>query len=328
MITDKRENILSVVMAFSDIKGIGQVAIRTYEDYFMAVENEDDAYQLYKEIKESIYNKSKAWGSRIPDLTPDELNEKIHNAQKTLEEQTKKGIYSVFFADDFYKKLFEKDLTFQSHTNPPLYFFYKGNKNALEKRGIAIVNAYLKEEWALKISRIFGKYTAQKGWNLIIDSQDTVEVENSNCIFIQESPLEEMENTDFCDAVLKNDGCIVSLVWKDKNKIIYAAGIVEFQIALAKGIFAFGYHKNYFFNGEERKEETIEEEKRVYFNLLKGTRKRYQRHPVACYYCYGDEQSMKANNDLIAGGGIYGLNIDKSRWNMGTFLKLCEDRLK
>ena len=308
-----REKILSYVLAFSDISGFGEKAILKYKDCFLSLKDEEDAYQLYNRMKEELPKINMRYLKSISNITMNELHKKICDSQKSLIAQRDQKIDSIFFVDSLYKELFAK------FPNPPLFFFYKGNKHALQKKGIAILNPSLKDPFAFEISKQFSRVASNAGWNIIIDSPDEVDkfhVNGSNCILVQIPPLNQVQNHTFENSILENDGCIISLSpIGNRRKMIGYLKLMNLQIALSRGIFAFGYNINDEYDKRRAKD---------YNNLLKSAKRL-----VACYHCSDSElvstPSMKANNDLIDGGDIYALNIpDAPEQKSPQFLEWCD----
>lgn len=301
---------LACLLAFSDIRGLGVVGLHTYADELASVKTEDEIYSLFKEMQ-------KKWSRVDQNLSKSDISEKLHLAHLILDEHDELGIGTITFKSSGYQSIFAKD------PHAPLYFFYKGNADALWHKSISIINMNLDYDFAIKKSQKFSQYIADKGWYVItsnqsyIDcscylSQDIFDKPKSTCIVTTFNPLEQAGKEDsFKEEVLASGGCIVSPTPRGKREKHYTwSNEMALQAVLSKGIFAFGYdpaHKEKYNNKDN------------YYSILRKAAR-----PLLCYKCTEKQlletPYMAYNNDLLSMPGAASMTYTR---DIDAFLDRC-----
>lgn len=306
--TQKAEK-LAYMLAFADIKGISQWNLISYREKLLTIRSIKEAYGLFKSIRTRYKDRIS-----IPELTFEEFAKKVYASRKALAEQRKQGIHFLLFDDPEYKKCFA------GATNPPLYVFYKGNKDALLQNGVSIVNWYLREDYPRRISKVFSQRVFQKKWNVIIASVNDIaecyyrdNKTEAHCILVKNSPLDQIDS-EFCNKVIENNGCIVSLYpIGEREKHCNWYETMMLQISLSKGAFVFGY-------GKLDENHNAKYRDNYYSTIFRMNR------PLAFCQCDPDQLKkypcMQANNDFVNDKRFYAINKNLNQTPV-TFLEYC-----
>lgn len=201
-------NSIAYALAFSKVSGLGSKKLFEYKDRLFSLERNLDAYSLLEEIQ--------AQHKRIKKIpSKEEFNDWISDALKTIHEQEELGIYAISYVDIDYPQGF-KDLS-----NPPLYFFYRGNKKALLQKGIAVIGTRSVTEYTEKVGYHIGSYAAKNGFSVISGLALGCDSEghrgcldcDGTTIAIVGNSLDQVypkQNTSLRNEILKNSGCILS----------------------------------------------------------------------------------------------------------------------
>lgn len=231
------------VLAFADIKGIGVSRLNLCKSRLLTLRNDREAYQFFQEIR----NKRPRV---IPELEFKDFSHKIEVAKRELEAKEKLGAHLVSFESSLYQKLFANT------QNPPLYFFYWGDKEALLNKGIAFVAGSDVNEFSKKKVTKMADYISERGWNSIFsfDANSLIDQEfisrstqsfraGTTCLLVQKAPLAEtLKDGLLTSAITGNHGCLIgiSLVGGEEKQPTWYNSL-QLQTALSKGTFAFGY---------------------------------------------------------------------------------------
>lgn len=200
---------IAYALAFSRVSGLGPKKLLEFKEEILSLQDTQAAYHLLTKIQKKYAKRIK----NIPD--PDEFSSWISESSNLLEKQEDLGIHSIAYTDGDYPENFKRLDT------PPLYFFYKGNQEALYQKGIAVIGTREVTDYTERVGRRVGEYIAQKGFTVIsglalgsdaaghrgcLDAGGTT-------IAIVSTPLNEVyprQNTWLQNKILDKGGCVIS----------------------------------------------------------------------------------------------------------------------
>lgn len=234
-------------MAFSKIKGLGAKTLSKYKNAINTLRTDDDAYVWLKQICE-LYK-------RVQLVSKDLFLSSCENAHNVIVKQKEQGITAISMMDEYYPK------GFLALDDPPLYFFAKGNKEALIKDGIAVIGTRQVTNHSRSVGERFGQVLAEKGWTVVsglaigCDTSGHVGCLRGEgiTIAIVATPLDQVypkQNTQLQEQILENNGCVISeyplgekfspynLVARDRLQAALAQGV----IVVATGFTGGTYH--------------------------------------------------------------------------------------
>ncbi len=294
-ITSKKWTLAHVyLLALSDSPGIGLVRLRQCTNYLPTLTNDNDAYQLFQEIRNQHIKV-------IPEMEFKDFVHKVQVAKNELEALEQTGVHFVSFEDSFYRKLFANAL------DAPLH------------KGISLVSADSINEFSKKKVTKFAQYISERGWNSIfsLDAYPLIDSEfishsaqsfspGTTSLWIQNAPLStSLQNRQLLDAITEGQGCLMgfSIVGGEAKTPSWAISM-SLQITLSKGVFAFGYPTD----------ETpySKSHQKSYYGLIRSSGKR-----VICYQC--DEKQMLDPNYADFARNISLLQDDKLLSNNRIF---------
>ena len=145
---------IAYIMAISKIKGLGPKTLLPYLQREGKIESEEKAYQMISQIQ-----KENTRVKEIPSL--EEFSDWVSESKARLAKQDTLGIHGISYGDKDYPD------GFKNLDKPPLYFFYKGNKEALKQDGIAVIGTRNVTPYTETIGKHIGSYVAKKGLTVI-----------------------------------------------------------------------------------------------------------------------------------------------------------------
>lgn len=199
---------IEYVMAISKVKGLGPKTLLPYLQHKGNIASEDEAYQMICKIQ-----KENPRVRTIP--TKEEFSDWIQETQTRLAKQESLSIHSICYGEKDYPDGF-KDLD-----RPPLYFFYKGNKEAIKQDGIAVIGTRNVTPYTETIGKHIGSYVAKKGLTVISGlALGSDAAGHTGClegkgttIAIVATALNTVypkKNAPLQDEILANGGCVIS----------------------------------------------------------------------------------------------------------------------
>lgn len=200
---------IAYAIALGKVRGLGPKKLYEFQDRLANVHDTDAAYLLLEEIK-SKYNKQL---KVIP--SKDEFVTWTYDADKLLQRQEEMGIHSIAYPDNDYPPQFKQ------LDNPPLYFFYKGNQEALYMKGIAVIGTREVTDYTRRVGEHIGKYIAEKDFSVISGlaiGSDTAGHKGcldagGTAVAIVATPLDQVypkQNTALQNEILETGGCVIS----------------------------------------------------------------------------------------------------------------------
>lgn len=203
------DDYIAYTMAFSRVRGLGFKRLVEYRNELAALSDDQEAWMLL----EKVQNRYRRWIRELPDRAS--FQQWLDEARETLKRQEDLGIHSVSFKDKYYPA------GFRYVHQPPLYFFYKGNIDALQKKSIAIIGTREVTPYTEKIGYRMGEYAAEKGWNVVSGlALGSDAAGHWGClqgygvtIAIVGTPLDKVypkQNAQLEKEILACDGCVIS----------------------------------------------------------------------------------------------------------------------
>lgn len=206
-------------MAFVEL-GLSKQHIYNHKEAIFNLKDMGTAYELAKSLS----------GNRTIDKQV--LEESVKKADQLLAEQESLGIKTVTCLDENYPE------SFKLTNNPPPYFFYKGNIEALKKKAIAVIgtqnvgqegqivketplNPEAKLTYIQRIGKAMGERVANNDWALIsglnygsdaIAQTGALEAKGTT-IAISVTGLDEVypkENTNLQEKIITENGIVIS----------------------------------------------------------------------------------------------------------------------
>ena len=296
---------IAYIMALSKIKGLGKKTLQTIVNDVFQLSDFDNVYLLL----EQLCSKYK----RIQKIDKDQFERLFSDSMKTLEQQTILGIKTIKMGDVDYPN------SFYNLEQPPLYFFLKGDIDALNKDGIAVIGTRHVSAHGRKVGEHLGKYLAGKNWSVISGLADGCDTSghvgclqgNGITIAIVGTPLDQVypkSNEHLQEKILANNGCVISeypigaatspynFIERDRLQCGLAKGLIVVETGLKGG----SYHA---INGA--------------FSLNK---------PVACYQFneshYASYPNSLGNQKMIIEGKAIPLY---DAYSIDCFLNKCSD---
>ena len=200
---------IAYALAFSRVSGLGPKKLLEFKEEILSLQDTQAAYPLLTKIQKKYTKQIK----NIPD--PDEFSSWISASSTLLEQQEDSGIHSIAYTDGDYPENFKRLDT------PPLYFFYKGNQEALYQKGIAVIGTREVTGYTREVGKHIGQYIAKKGFNVIsglalgsdaAGHQGCLDA-GGTTIAIVSTPLDQVyprQNTQLQNEILDNGGCVIS----------------------------------------------------------------------------------------------------------------------
>ncbi len=200
------QNIL-YAMAFSKVSGLGAKTLFKFHEQILRLNNKDDAYLLLEELCEK--------NKRIQHISKKQFLPIVQKMETIMETHEKNNIIAVSALDKEYPR------SFLVLKLPPVYFFAKGNLNALQMPGVAIIGTRKVSNFARKVGEHLGKYVASKGWTVISGLAEGCDTAGHvGCIqakavtiAIVGTPLDQVypkSNARLQDEILSCNGCVIS----------------------------------------------------------------------------------------------------------------------
>lgn len=226
---------VAMMMALTKVKGLGPKTLLPYIKG-VTLSDVDKTYHLLTQIR--------AEHSRIKEIPSyNEFCESVKEAQDCLNKQEQLGIKAIGYGEKDYPSGF-KELA-----KPPMYFFYKGNKEALFRDGIAVIGTRNVTPYTEKVGEHMGKYLAKKKWTVISGLAIGSDASghrgclegNGVTVAIVGTPLDTVypkKNAPLQEELLKKGGCVISEY--PIGTPFIARHLVErdrLQSGLAKGVF-------------------------------------------------------------------------------------------
>ena len=202
------ENI-SYALALSKIKGLGPKKLLEFNEEIFSLNNPQIAYNLLIKIQSKYARQIKS----IP--AQNEFFDWISDAKLLLQRQEELGIHSIAYTNSDYPENFKR------LDSPPLFFFYKGNQEALYMKGVAVIGTREVTPFTNEVGKHIGQYIAKKGFTVISGlalGSDTAGHRGcldvgGTTIAIVGTPLDKVypkQNTNLQNEILENGGCIIS----------------------------------------------------------------------------------------------------------------------
>lgn len=203
---------IAFAMALLQVSQVGSTTVSMYRDSIFSLQSADDCYSLLRQIA-NRFPKIKA---HMPSETV--FSKYIDSAMACLAEQERNGVHCVSYKSPDYP------VGFHDLKKPPVFFFYKGNRDALHRKSIAVVGSRQIESANNILARVGGKaseYIAKQGWVVVSGlaiGSDTVGHRgclNADGVTIatMATPLNQVyprQNKGLCADILANNGCIIS----------------------------------------------------------------------------------------------------------------------
>ena len=301
-----------VILTLSRVRGLGSKTLydELSDGILGQMQSDADIYDLYLKLSE----KSK----RIEKITPSRFAEIVAETSVLLEKSIAFNIHAITRFDKYYP-------TMLHHIkSPPALLFAKGNLEALNKPGIAIVGTRNLSEYGRKIGERLGELVAKSG-NIVISGL-AVGADTSGhvgclkargiTIAIVATSLEKVypkENRNLEKQIIASNGCILSeyplgtdetpyyFVARDRLQCGMADGLIVVETGVTGGT----------------------------FNAVKGSLE--LKKPVGCYdYSrvsgHYDKYKHSWGNKLLIDEGkavpLYDTN------NINSFIKMCANSRK
>lgn len=200
---------IAYILALSRVKGLGPRKLYEYRNSLSTLSSLEEAWQLFQEMQEQYIR----YIREIP--SKEEFQKRVDDFLKRLEEQETLDIHTMIFTDSAFPK------GFHEVTNPPLFFFYKGNIKALSQKSVALIGTRQTTSFTEKVGEHVGKYLAEKGWcvvsGLALGSDASGHrgalLGSGKTVAIMPVPLSLVypkKNTKLAADILANDGCFIS----------------------------------------------------------------------------------------------------------------------
>ena len=200
---------IAYILSLSCIKGLGARKLYAYRNELVGTSSFEEAWDLLCLMQEQY----RRFLPKIP--TKEAFRSMVELNVERLEKQEAMGIHSMLFTNPAFPK------GFQRVTNPPLFFFYKGNKDALTMKSVALIGTRKTTAFTEKVGEHVGKYLAEKGWCVVSGlALGSDAAGHRGCLMasgknvaVMATPLSEVypkRNTMLAAAILDNGGCLIS----------------------------------------------------------------------------------------------------------------------
>ena len=228
---------VAYLLAFQAAKGLGPKTLASYASQISQIKDDRSAYHLLEEIKDKYPGRIKG----LPNF--DTFQGAAEKAMSCLITQEKQGIHAISCTDKDFPSGF-KDLDV-----PPLYIFYKGNKEALKQKGIAVIGTRNVTDYTQRVGEHIGSYMAKKGWSVVSglalgsDASGHRGCLNANgtTVAIVATSLDRVypwKNKPLQDEILAKGGCVVSEYPTGTPFIVqHLIARDRLQSGLAQGVF-------------------------------------------------------------------------------------------
>ena len=190
------------------VKGLGPKTVcKIGQERIQSVETSEQIHELLEEIASK--------NSRIKTITVDEIESLMYEGNRIAEKHDKLSIKTIHCFDCRYPENLRKIFS------PPIILYAKGNVEALQKPGIAVIGTRNISPFAKKTGQRIGEFVAEHGYTVIsglaagCDTAGHVGCLKAGGITVAfvGTPLDQTyppENIQLAKEIVEKKGCIVS----------------------------------------------------------------------------------------------------------------------
>ena len=192
---------------FNKIKGLGKKTLLKYKNEILNLVSNEEAYLLLQQICQQ--------NKRAKIISEAEFNSLFNQIKNILNKQEELNIKTITIDNELYPNNFKR------LEDAPLYFFYKGNIEALHQKSIAIIGTRNANDNIKNYGIHLSLQVAQKGWNIVSGLAEGCDTAahigalqaNGLTTAIVATPLDKIfpaSNKNLEQEILQNNGCIIS----------------------------------------------------------------------------------------------------------------------
>ena len=145
-----------LLLTLKQISGLGNKTI-------LSIAQTIDADTIQDLCKQWIFRGNK----RLENIIPDDLMEANRIAKRIIDVSQEQGIGIVSFFEDQFPDTLRECINEKGTLSPPLVLFYRGNINAMQLPGVAVIGTREPTPNGIKAGHYFACEFARKGFNIV-----------------------------------------------------------------------------------------------------------------------------------------------------------------
>ena len=162
-------------------------------------------------------------GKKYTKITEDDLYNANQYAYRIIEASESQGIGIISYYDEKFPEILKNCVDEDGKASPPLVLYYRGDINALEKPGIAIIGTREPTPMGTKAGLFFAGELAKRGYNIVsglavgcdtTGHEGALAVDGATTAFLANSlawnDIYPKENVDLAHRIVENGGLLLS----------------------------------------------------------------------------------------------------------------------
>lgn len=201
-----------LLITLQQLKGFGNKTVLELSKVLTA-QTIDDLCEEWHSLKGKKYTK----------ITEDDLYNANQYAYRIIEASEAQGIGIISYYDEIFPEILKTCVDEDGKLNPPLVLYYRGDINALEKPGVAVIGTREPTPMGTKAGIFFASELAKKGYNIVsglavgcdtTGHEGALAVNGTTTAFLANSlawnDIYPPENVDLAHRIVENGGLLLS----------------------------------------------------------------------------------------------------------------------